>query len=319
MLAVMLTISVILAAILFGSLIPQGLPPAFYLEHYGEGLSRPFLALGLDDIFRTKGFAFLGVILLVQLFLCTGRRISLLRRDMKLWAAGSVLLHLGLLVFLVSTGVSLWWGRVVPLEAPEGKVLSPAAQGVPFDLRLERFEIDYYPVTRAVRQYRSEVTLLREGTEIMRGSLEVNEPLAFEGAKIFQMTYGWLLEGSVRFLPDGKAESFSIKNGAWVNFPESGNRRLRGVLMVDPDNYWATKPAAAFLFLSESGERNSVPVVLGAASTAGNMEVRFDRLRRYSGLQIKQDPGIPGIFSGLALALTGLVLRYLPLRRRNSA
>lgn len=318
MLAVMLTISLILAAVMFGSLIPQGLPPELYLERFGEGPGRLFLLLRLDDIFRTKGFLLLGLILFVQMMLCTGKRISLLRKGMKLWVAGSVLLHVGLLVFLASTGVSLWWGRTILIEAPEGKTVPLSIQGFPFDLRLERFVIDYYPDTRAVRQYRSEVSLFQKGKEVRRGSLEVNEPLGFEGTKLFQMSYGWLLEGSVRVLPDGKAVPFSAENGSWIDWTGAEKERLRIVLMADPDKNPTTRPEAGFLLLNESGGRRTASAAVGSSAVAGNVEIRFENLRRYSGLQVKHDPAVYGIFGGLILALAGLVLRYVPLERRNA-
>ena len=62
-LAAILTIALILVAVLFGGLIPQGLPPEAYLDRFGESLGQIFLFFGLDDIYRTKGFLLLGVLL----------------------------------------------------------------------------------------------------------------------------------------------------------------------------------------------------------------------------------------------------------------
>ena len=312
-LAAMLTISLILAAVLFGGLLPQGLPPEVYLARFGETLGGLFLMFGLDDIYRTKGFLLLGLILFAQLAVCTGKRIALLRSGVKIWLIGSVLMHVGLLVFLVSTGISLWWGHSVMVEVPEGKTLSLTQQGVPFDLRLERFSIDYYPDSQAVRQYRSEVVLTRAGQELRRGSLEVNEPLSYAGAKIFQMSYGWLVEGSVRHLPDGKVEPFLLTNGGWLDQLGPDKDRLRAVLVADPDKHPSRPPEVAFVLLKGSGTRQTAVVAQGASVKDSKVEIRFDRLRRYSGLQVKQDPGIVGIFAGLSLSLFGLMLRYVPL------
>jgi len=312
-LTAMLTISLILAAVLFGGLIPQGLPPEVYLARFGETLGGLFLMLGLDDIYRTKGFLLLGLILFAQLAVCTGKRIALLRSGVKVWLIGSVLMHVGLLVFLVSTGISLWWGHSVMVEVPEGKTLSLTQQGVPFDLRLERFSIDYYPNSQAVRQYRSDVVLTRAGQELRRSSLEVNEPLSYAGAKIFQMSYGWLVEGSVRQLPDGKVEPFSLINGGWLDQFGPDKDRLRAVIVADPDKHSSRSPEVAFVLLKESGTRQTAVVAQGASVKDSKVEIRFDRLRRYSGLQVKQDPGVAGIFGGLTLSLFGLMLRYVPL------
>lgn len=313
MFAAILTISLILATVLFGGLLPQGLPAEAYLDRFGESFGRIFLTLGLDDIYRTKGFLLLGLLLFVQLAFCTGKRLLLLRGGVKTWLIGSVLMHVGLLVFLVSTGISLWWGRSLMVEVPEGQTLSLIQQGVPFDLRLERFSIDYYPDSHAVRQYRSDVVLTRAGQELRRGSLEVNEPLSHEGAKIFQMSYGWLVEGSVRQLPDGKTEPFSLANGGWLEQIGPDKDRLRTVIVVDPDKNSTRPPEVAFVLIKESGARQTAVATQGSSVKDAKVEIRFDRLRRYSGLQVKQDPGVNGIFGGLTLALFGLLLRYAPL------
>lgn len=311
MLAAILTITLILAAVLFGGLIPQGLPPEVYLIRFGESLGRIFLILGLDDIYRTKGFMLLGLLLFAQLLVCTSKRATLLRSTSKLWVAGSVVLHVGLLVFLISTAVSLWWGKSIMIEAPEGTTVALTTQGIPFDLRLERFSIEYYPDSHAVRQYHSEVTLLREDKELRRGSLEVNSPLKYEGTKVFQMSYGWLLEGTIRQLPGGSSQPFSIINGDW--FPTGKDtERLRAVITSDSDKHPDRKQEAAFLLLTVAGDRRAGIVSPGASATIGTLEVRLEKIRRYSGMQVKQDPGITGIFAGLSLSLIGLLLRYIP-------
>lgn len=310
--AAMVTLSMLLAAVLVGGLIPQGLPSEVYIDRFGESLARLLLMLGLDDIYRTKGFFLLGLLLFAQLAVCTGKRMLLLRGNSKLWIAGSVLLHIGLLVFLVFTAVSLWWGKSLMVEAPEGKTISLTKQGVPFDLRLDRFLIEYYPGSHSVRQYRSDVTLLLADKELKQASIEVNSPLDHEGAKLFQMSYGWLLEGTVRQLPDGKAEPFSIPNGGWFRAGVNQDR-VRAVIMGDPDKHPSKNPEAAFLLLKGSGDRQAAVVAQGTSETTGELEIRFDQIRRYSGLQVKQDPGIAGIFAGLTLSLFGLMIRYAPL------
>lgn len=318
MAGVFASLSVILLVVLFGSLVPQGLPPELYLDRYGDSAGSVFLSLGLDDVFRTKGFALVGLVLFVQLTWCTWGRLRLLRSGMRLWAAGSVLLHVGLMVFMVSVGISLWQGRIVTLDAAEGRVLELSGQGFPFDLRLEKFTIEYYPDGRAVKQYRSELSLLQGGKVVRQGSLEVNSPLEFGGVKIYQMSYGWFVEGTVRRLPDGTPEPFAVASGAWIPWSGSGSTPLRIAAMTDPDRGSPARLSAAFLALPAGGPRRSGIVAAGESVTSGNLEIRFDRQLRSSGLQLKADPGIPGIFGGLTLALVGLILRYLPVGREKS-
>ena len=64
------------------------------------------------------------------------------------------------------------------------------------------------------------------------------------------------------------------------------------------------------MLVPAAGARRTGVVMAGEKAVSGNVEIRFERLRRYSGLQFKEDPGVAGIFGGLVLALCGLVLRY---------
>lgn len=312
LLAAMITIVLVLAAVLLGGLIPQGMPADLYLDRFGAKLGPLLLQSGLHDIYNTKGFMLLGLALFVQLMLCTFRRVVQLRHHRRMWLAGSVLLHVGLLVFFVFCGLSLWRGQSLTVEVPEGETVALTSQGMPFDLRLETFVIDYYPQSRSVRQYRSEVSLMREGLQLRRGSLEVNSPLIYEGVKIYQMSYGWKLEGSIRQLPAGKDEAFSTVNGGWITV--GGDKtRVRAVLMADPDRHPSVvEPEVAFLLLTEAGDRQAAVLSVGTAAQAGDFEIRLDKIRRYSGLQVKSDPAITGVFSGLGLVMLGLLLRYLP-------
>lgn len=310
-------LAIILAVVLFGSLVPQGLSPEVYLERYGVGAGRIFLALGLDDVFRTRGFACVGVILFFQLIACTWRRLLLLRGQIRLWAVGSVLLHIGLMIFLASIGVSLWQGRIIMIEAVEGKTLELANERFPFDLRLDKFTVERYADQQAVKQYRSEVSLMKNGQLLKQGSLEVNEPLNFNGVKIYQMSYGWCVEGEVRRLPDGPQETFSVQNGEWIHWSGEALEPIRIAIMTDPDRMNAIRPTVAFIIAPSSGIRRSGILAAGETVVSGGVEIRFERLRRSSGLQLKEDPGISGIFGGLVLALIGLGLRYVPAGREK--
>lgn len=315
----LLVLLLVLAAVLLGSLVPQGLQAEYYQELYGDFLGKLFLGLGLDDIFRTRGFIGLGVILFLQVLVCTCRRFLTLRRGMRTAAAGSLLLHAGLMLFLGSVGISLWWGRTAMLEAPEGRPVSLDIVGLPVEIRLDRFTIDYEPGGRAVRQYRSEVALLREGAEVRRAGVEVNSPLQYEDLKVYQMSFGWLIEGSVRVLPEGRAQPFSVRNGDWLPESLTGKTRLRLGVLHDPDREAGGRPELAFAGISASGTRLGGAGVPGETFVAGGLEIKTESLRRYSGLQVKRDPGVPGIFCGLALGLAGLILRYLPGKKKGEA
>jgi cytochrome c-type biogenesis protein CcsB len=59
---------------------------------------------------------------------------------------------------------------------------------LPFELRLDAFEVDYYPGTRRPAQFRSRVTVKSGGQELP-AVIEMNRELAFGGYRFFQSSY----------------------------------------------------------------------------------------------------------------------------------
>lgn len=70
---------------------------------------------------------------------------------------------------------------------------------LPFRVHLRRFTVDYYPPAPgargerqmpAVREYRSAVTILRDGRDPLDADILVNHPLRIEGYQLYQASYG---------------------------------------------------------------------------------------------------------------------------------
>jgi hypothetical protein len=66
-----------------------------------------------------------------------------------------------------------------------------------FELKLDRFDIDYYPHDPAlpesewtVRSYTSRLVVLRDGKELLRRDVQVNHPLRYGGYQFFQHSWG---------------------------------------------------------------------------------------------------------------------------------
>jgi hypothetical protein len=66
-----------------------------------------------------------------------------------------------------------------------------------FELKLDRFDIDYYPHDPGVpesrwvvRSYTSRLAILRDGKELFRRDVQVNHPFRFGGYRFFQYSWG---------------------------------------------------------------------------------------------------------------------------------
>lgn len=115
------------------------------------------------------------------------KRISLLARKRRLGHFGSDVVHLGLLVTIAGGIVSGLAGFRTQLDLAESQVAQvPRA---PFEVRLDRFETEYYP-QGMVKAWKSTVTVLERGAGVLTKTIQVNKPLAYKGFNFYQTSYG---------------------------------------------------------------------------------------------------------------------------------
>ncbi|MBL7074777.1 cytochrome c biogenesis protein ResB [candidate division KSB1 bacterium] len=99
---------------------------------------------------------------------------------------GSLLNHLGLLLlFLGGLIISLFGYSVMHYGSP-GEIIRPP--GADFQVRIDDFRIEYNEKGR-IKDYISELTVLRGGDEILRKRIEVNSPLRYQGFNFYQASY----------------------------------------------------------------------------------------------------------------------------------
>ena len=146
---------------------------------------------------------------------------AILSRRPSLRRAGVIALHAGCLLVLAGSmrqsaaghrGVGRFFGKDRPRDGfvalREGEstrsVLDSTLSGeigrLDFDLKLDRFAIDYYPpraLSRGpykpapeVRSYRSSLTVLKDGEADVRAVVFVNGPLHYGGYHFYQYSYG---------------------------------------------------------------------------------------------------------------------------------
>ena len=90
----------------------------------------------------------------------------------------------------------------------EGERISavPVRQGqnkdLNFGIRCNSFNVDYYE-TGAPKDYRSDLSVIRDGKEVVRKTIRVNDPLSYEGITFYQSSFGSIPE-NVTFEIRGK-------------------------------------------------------------------------------------------------------------------
>lgn len=111
---------------------------------------------------------------------------------------GYILVHTAMLVILIGGWMSVEFGFRGNMAVPEGKSESEISflkgtsveyMKMPFEVRCNSFVIDFFP-TGAPKEFRSNLTILEAGEEVLTSDIIVNEPLYYKGVRIYQASFG---------------------------------------------------------------------------------------------------------------------------------
>lgn len=257
----------------------------------------------------------------------------LLARKRRLGWFGSEAVHFGLLVILAGGIVSGLGGRRASLALLEGQTADvPHAD---FQVRLESFETEYYP-QGGVKAWKSTVTVLEDGRDVLTEVIKVNHPLVHRGFHFYQTSYGWDWERpsleivvGLKDEPDS-ARSVSLRTGERVSVDDFGLTHL-AVRRFVPDfvigegnrvqtRSWQPRNPAALVEAWAGEERvfagwifANFPDFEGSHGDdrSGLFFVLKDfQAPQYSVLQAAKDPGADLIWLGCLFVTAGLGLAF---------
>ena len=210
------------------------------------------------------------------------------------WATlGSPLLHLAMVLVIAGSVVGGAFGQEKYYEvAVPGKALL-SRDGYPFDLNIKKFHVDTYEDGTA-KQYTSSVEVLSANQTALEKTVSVNNPLHYQGIKVYQTAFGYHLQGAVR--DENRSVDFEVEEGDSIFL--GGPAKLE--LAVQWPRYYVFS--------------NGVPFTMGIAELGEpinilSKEIVFTNRSTYTGLQVKKDPGLPLIWAGFILFLLALPMR----------
>ncbi len=262
-----------------------------------------------------------------------GKGTVLLARKRKLGWFGSDAVHIGLLVILAGGIVSGIAGRRAHLPLIEGQTADVPHAG--FQIRLDRFETEYYP-QGGVKAWKSTVSVLEDGMPVRTEVVLVNRPLVHRGFRFYQSSYGWDWQSPSLEMVVGRTEdpsaarSVTLRTGERVAVDGPGITHL-GVRRFVPDFVLGEGNRV----LSRSNEpRNPAAWVeawrgeeqvfagwifanfpdIGKSHGAGEDTVSFVlkdyQASPYSVLEAAKDPGAGLIWLGCLFISAGLFLAF---------
>ncbi|MBE9078572.1 cytochrome c biogenesis protein [Romeria aff. gracilis LEGE 07310] len=254
------------------------------------------------------------------------RRYRIFRRDDSLYAhkglvgrIGPIVVHASMLLILLGAMWGAMTGFFAQEMVPSGQTFQIrnifdagpwAAAQIPKDwsVHVNRFWIDYTPEGR-IEQFYSDLSVLdRQGEEVKRKTIWVNQPLRYGRVTLYQADWAVAavrvrINNSPTFqLPMAELEAQGGRLwGTWV--PTKPDLSA-GVSLVARDLQ------GTLLVYGQTGELIST-VRAGMATEVNGVNLIVEDLIGSTGLQIKADPGIPLVYTGFGLLMVGVMMSYV--------
>ncbi len=236
---------------------------------------------------------------------------------------GVYIVHTSILVIFVGAAVGDIWGVKGSVMLPEqvtadkifaSKTREPIDLG--FSLRCDSFVVEFYD-NGMPKTYRSRVTIIEEGKEVLTSDIEVNRPLIYRGFTFYQSSYRGYQDfilliqgegdstGGVFTLPFQKQELWQEKGLQFgvVNAEAVGQRVVRAKLW-----FKAGEAPAVIEWFDDNQPR---------LLEAGGKQYRINVKQMYAtGLQVAKDPGVWIVYLGCGLMLIGLAMAFFMAHHR---
>lgn len=247
---------------------------------------------------------------------------------------GVYVVHLSIVLLLIGGLIGSLFGFDGSVNIPEGEQTDIVYLGnsnqplrLGFAIRCNDFNVSFYK-SGEPKEFRSDLSLIRNGKVIANKRIIVNDPLRFEGINIFQASYGQV--------PSEAAE---------ISFTSARTGMIYRKELRIGDSFTIPESLGTFTLTKRvpEGEFKGHPIgpafdaVLkrpGAAEQHILLPIKFpsfDRMRQgqvviavekqvggyYTGLQVTRDPGVGVVYAGFILLITGCFITFFTAHRQT--
>lgn len=268
---------------------------------------------------------------------------------------GTFPFHLALILIFVGGLVGAKYGfRETEFVVPEGSVRE-VGHGTGLSVELVEFT-DAWRQEGMPLVFQSDLILYRDGEQVKEQSIRVNHPMTYRNTVFYQSAYGQAVQlkvtdaaGNVLFddslalglyhssanpdAPAGIIEGLVIPPVIDAQGNEIAPAQVVNLNIIAPDDDRANQPELDTLGIrsgqmyvqvrpisdTTSTDFPSAVVDQGTTASVAGLQVEFVRERRFTVLQVANNPGIPIFWTSALLLVGGLAITfYFPHRRIRS-
>ncbi len=208
---------------------------------------------------------------------------------------------------------------MLPEQASTGQIMSTRGNrpiDLGFTLRCDHFHIDFYD-NGMPKTYRSLVTILENGKEMLQREIVVNKPLKYKGVTFYQSSYqpypDYTLQLSKK--PENITLAATIAPGREMRWDEGG--LTYGIINWERQGE-VTRRLKLWLYDGE-GEASQIWVDMNRETVIERPSGQYTLTVKQvyaTGLQAAKDPGVWLVYLGCALMLAGLYIAFFLSHRK---
>jgi cytochrome c biogenesis protein len=240
---------------------------------------------------------------------------------------GVYVVHTSLLLLFLGALIGSIFGFKANLNLDEGQTSDTASLlttrnpvQLDFSIRCNEFEVKFYD-TGAPEEFRSNLTLVQDGKDILTTDIRVNQPLRYKGINIFQSSYGSAPPDQVTLEiiagQDNATMVRAIKIGEEIQLSDEKTQfKLEGFLPHFDFSGHDLGPTFIGRIFEADGKSFQIGLPLKFPT--------FDKMRKghyafvikaaeqkhYTGLHITKDPGIWYVYAGFMLMIIGCWITF---------
>ncbi len=257
----------------------------------------------------------------------TGNGVRIFAEKGRWSRLGVYVVHISIVLLLVGGLIGSMFGFDGYVNIAEGEAVNTITLeraekpfSLDFQIRCDDFDVSFYE-SGMPKEYRSKLTVLKEGKPVLKKEIIVNDPLRYEGINIFQSSYGPIAPKAVTLLikspASGKAYTLEASFSVPVTMPEK-----TGTFVIrDYSNHFSFRGkdlGETFLGILTPPEGNPERVILpvrypefdSMRNGGGVISVKDYVKRYYTGLQVTRDPGVSMVYLGFILLIAGCYITF---------
>lgn len=256
---------------------------------------------------------------------------------------GVYITHLSILLILIGAVTGIFLGFNGFLNLPEGYSSDVAysrrggtAHQLGFTIKCDDFDVEFYEGKDLPKDYKSWLTVSKNGNVVKKQMIEVNTPLRFEGYTFYQSSYGAMpnptgvlffnvisSKGVSEVVNIGLNESFIIQgtdiSGMAIDFSPALAFRQDGSTFTYSE--MMNNPGVRMIFSKNGKELYSGWLLKRYPQTwnlpDGNRVEFIDYWgSQYTGLQVRKDPGVWIVYLGCLIMGAGLYMAFFMSHRK---